>query len=465
MSSKVKGVVVLARNGDRKECYQDPKTYKYGPTESTPLGEVQAYQLGQKIRQNYFNPSSSSYIPRISADLVDLKQVHVRVKIGSEGTSVFDSTTALLQGLFPPNPKNRIALANDTVVVAPLGGYQYIPVETVEPYNDLSLESWTGCPAFEKHISRVHASDEFVKKAREAQPFLQSVRDYIFGRPATLDNIWNIYDYMNSELTHNRTYAYRLPPFSIHQARALVNYHESAIFTDTYMNGIGNIAGRTTLHSILTALERISFDHDPLQFLLIGTTYQPFISLLGMTEVTKYYPQMAGLPEYASALVIELIGGSPPDVRDFVRIKFKNGTQDDDFQTINVFGHNGDMALTEFIYRLEGAVIDSPYEWNKVCNTGYRYDAVSTGVSPFGIAANPSNGNIYGIGANLSGGNTYIPNPFEMLLGLIMTILLIAGVWMTTKFVKNRRAASKRIQLPITHEAGIERTDIKRVFY
>lgn len=36
----VKGVVVLARNGDRKECYQDPKTYKYGTTESTPLGEV-----------------------------------------------------------------------------------------------------------------------------------------------------------------------------------------------------------------------------------------------------------------------------------------------------------------------------------------------------------------------------------------------------------------------------------------
>ena len=38
--SAVKGVVVIARNGDRMECYQDPKTYKYGPTESTPFGEV-----------------------------------------------------------------------------------------------------------------------------------------------------------------------------------------------------------------------------------------------------------------------------------------------------------------------------------------------------------------------------------------------------------------------------------------
>ena len=38
--SAIKGVVVLARNGDRMECYQDPKSYKYGPSESTPLGVV-----------------------------------------------------------------------------------------------------------------------------------------------------------------------------------------------------------------------------------------------------------------------------------------------------------------------------------------------------------------------------------------------------------------------------------------
>ena len=41
--SAVKGVVVIARNGDRTECYQDPKTYKYGPTESTPFGEVRIF--------------------------------------------------------------------------------------------------------------------------------------------------------------------------------------------------------------------------------------------------------------------------------------------------------------------------------------------------------------------------------------------------------------------------------------
>lgn len=37
---EVLGVVVLARNGDRTEAYQDPVTYQPGPTLSTPLGEV-----------------------------------------------------------------------------------------------------------------------------------------------------------------------------------------------------------------------------------------------------------------------------------------------------------------------------------------------------------------------------------------------------------------------------------------
>ena len=37
---EVLGVVVIARNGDRTEAYQDPITYQPGPTLSTPLGEV-----------------------------------------------------------------------------------------------------------------------------------------------------------------------------------------------------------------------------------------------------------------------------------------------------------------------------------------------------------------------------------------------------------------------------------------
>jgi lysosomal acid phosphatase len=126
--------------------------------------QVQAFQLGALLRKEYFDESSPNYIHNIRTDLVNLDQVHARIKNGGEGRVVFDTTIALLQGLFPPTPANTIVLANETVITAPLGGYQYVPgeryicdmcrgrfpdpvaAETVEPSNDRSLESWTDCP-------------------------------------------------------------------------------------------------------------------------------------------------------------------------------------------------------------------------------------------------------------------------------------------------------------------------------
>jgi lysosomal acid phosphatase len=62
---------------------------------------------------------------------------------------------------------------------------------------------------------------------------------------------------------------------------------------------------------------------------------------------------------FASAIVIELRRGSLPDNRDFLRFKFKNGTEDD-FRTLHVFGHKADIPLTEFIYRVEVLVFVGP---------------------------------------------------------------------------------------------------------
>jgi len=91
--------------------------------------------------------------------------------------------------------------------------------------------------------------------------------------------------------------------------------------------------------------------HFNLCWTLVETTYQSFISLFRQTGITKEHPEIFGIPDYASALAIELRRGSPPDVRDFLRIKFKNGTRG--FEDVHVFGHRADIPLTEFIYRAE----------------------------------------------------------------------------------------------------------------
>lgn len=58
------------------------------------------------------------------------------------------------------------------------------------------------------------------------------------------------------------------------------------------------------------------------------------------------------IADFGSALAIELRRAPPPDARDFLRFKFRNGTHED-FRTIHVFKHHEDIPLTEFIYRLE----------------------------------------------------------------------------------------------------------------
>ncbi|KAF8883292.1 histidine phosphatase superfamily [Infundibulicybe gibba] len=425
--SKVLGVIVIARNGDRYNYYQDPNTYSAADTETTALGEVESHQLGALLRSTYLQSSSPSYIHGMRSDVVDNSEIKVRVKAGVEGTVVFDSAIAVLQGLFPPNPNNKIVLANETTVVAPLGGYQYVPVETVEPGNDRSLESWTNCPAFEKHIKNFYGSEEFKSKAKDAQPFFKGVKDYVFGRPTTLENIWNIYDFINTELTHNKTYAHRLPPTYIEQARALANFHENGVFSDKEINGIGNIAGRTILHTILTSLERIAFNGDPLQFLLLETTYQPFISLFHQTGITAEHPELKGIPNYASALVIELRRGSPPDLRDFVRVRFRNGTSDS-FKDLHVFGHHADIPVTEFIYRAENAAITSNRQWKEAC------DAKSFTMDILGKA---TGGQVHGV---LSG---------------VLAFTFFLGLFVITKFVKRSRERARQARLRLEGDESL----------
>ena len=125
------------------------------------------------------------------------------------------------------------------------------------------------------------------------------------------------------------------------------------------------------MSAVINSLQRITFNGDPVQFVLHSTTYQPFISLFHQTEIINEDPTLIGIranlhylatvyvftspvrvAEYASAFAVELRRGSLPDNRDFLRFKFKNGTNEE-FQTVRVFGHQGDIPLTEFIYRVE----------------------------------------------------------------------------------------------------------------
>ena len=46
---------------------------------------------------------------------------------------------------------------------------------------------------------------------------------------------------------------------------------------------------------MIGALQRVAFNGDPLQFMLISTTYQPFISFFHQTGVVKKHPELASI--------------------------------------------------------------------------------------------------------------------------------------------------------------------------
>ena len=55
------------------------------------------------------------------------------------------------------------------------------------------------------------------------------------------------------------------------------------------------VAGRTLLHTILRALERVSFNHDPLQFLLVETSYQPLVSFFNLTGMANQHHELKAI--------------------------------------------------------------------------------------------------------------------------------------------------------------------------
>ena len=77
-------------------------------------------------------------------------------------------------------------------------------------------------------------------------------------------------------------------------------------FLLTWVSCCPLVAGRTIMHTILTSLERIAFNGDPLQFLLIQTTYQAFISFFHQTGIINEHPELKGIRSYTSLLFLKL---------------------------------------------------------------------------------------------------------------------------------------------------------------
>lgn len=115
------------------------------------------------------------------------------------------------------------------------------------------------------------------------------------------------------------------------------------------------VAIRTLLPDILTSLQQFTNATNQQKILYLGASYKPFVSLFTMTGASDADPTLRGIVDYASALTLEVrqsSTNSTPGAYD-VRLNFKNGTQDADFRSLNMFGNAGvDSNLDDFVARL-----------------------------------------------------------------------------------------------------------------
>ncbi|KAI6129684.1 histidine phosphatase superfamily [Pisolithus croceorrhizus] len=360
------GVVLLVRHGDRMGFYQDPDTYTATATQITPLGNQQEYQLGTYLRSVYLNESSPSYIQGLSTGLFNQSQVFVQADLGGEAGVIYDSCVSLTQGLWPATTSNNITLANGTTITAPLNGYQYVPIDGIDPNNNMTLEGFQNCSTFNTHTTAFYDSPEFQEMQSQSAAFLNLLPPYLGGRSTSLENMWNIYDYINVNYIHNATFAAALPPTFLPQARALANWHEYNVFSDVSLDGTGNIAGRAIIPTIFEEFEAILDPTNPTKLFVTAISYKPFLSLFNMTGVAAANPQLAGIVDYASAVAFELRqpNGDPSEAT--VRFNFKNGS-DPQFTTYNWMNTTGDIKVTSLYNALWSSTVNGTADWCSVC--------------------------------------------------------------------------------------------------
>jgi len=150
---------------------------------------------------------------------------------------------------------------------------QYVPIESVEPANDISMEGWTSCDAFTAANQATYASAAWTSRAAAAAPALASLQGLVGARNASLINAYNMFDYINVQYIHNASFLATCSPSQLGTARDLANFHEYDLFSG---GAIDQIAITTMVPWILggsgtqAGLSTFANASSPVKFIHLG---------------------------------------------------------------------------------------------------------------------------------------------------------------------------------------------------
>lgn len=379
--------VVYTYNGDRTPLIL--------PLQNTltPFGARQLESAGSFLRQRYLAiPQGANEVDTtidgILKDNLDNSQVFI---LSMPDQYIVASAQAFMQGLYPPALDASSAFSNGTVILAPLGGYQYPQIITVgsQDPNSIYLTGDNNCLVYDEAAADYAKSPEALQTRSATQDFYTGFRsdilDGVFENPS-YDSAYLIFDYLNYGYTHNKTIREKLSDTDLARARGLADQQIDAINGNTSAdasssgNSIQTIAGRTFAAAIAELLtDNVGSSGAVGKINLLFGNFQPMVAFAALAQLPKINTEFYGLPDYGSSMVIEMysdkgngsIGYPDPDDL-YIRFLFRNGTDTSStLHTYPLFGSSDTqlLSLNDFLGNVSSFATPSVGDWCLTCQS------------------------------------------------------------------------------------------------
>ncbi|KAK7513669.1 histidine phosphatase superfamily [Phyllosticta citriasiana] len=348
VDAAVHSAVIFTRTGERTPLLQTS-----GPASLTPWGAQQAHDQGNFFRQLYVSGETNEgdatgprAIVDLSKDALKNDQIFV---LSPENDYATATAMAFMQGLYPPLGMNMsnaalldgaATLSNGSFVQAPLGGYQYPQLRTASN-NDPNLIYVAGAYGC---VNAAKDRDEYFNTAESSETKNRTGELYNNVGNAVLlgaisEESWNydraylIYDYVNYAYWHdssvqrafanNETLRGTLDPLRYladQQQWAMVNSTDPAHF-------VRSIAGQALASKILNQLYvNINTAGSAAKLSLLFGEFDPMLAFVGLTGLSDEDPDLRGIPDWASSLVVELYSDDPPGQSSNTSVVTSNST-------------------------------------------------------------------------------------------------------------------------------------------
>ncbi|KAI2635215.1 phosphoglycerate mutase-like protein [Xylaria nigripes] len=421
----VLGVYIYSRHGDRT-----PKIF--APAKLTSLGAEEIFASGSYYRNRYVASDATSPIFGLSHDIAALEQLTVTAPVD---TVLQNSAQAFLQGLYPPaGDSTSQELRNDSSVTAPLGGYQYIPVNTAagaasnaDSENSPWLQGGSECDNAVASSNNYLSSSEYAETFGESKDFymnlLPVVNSTFQADNANFKNAYAIFDYIHVATIHNQTIpaSNLLTEENLRKLQVLANIHEWNLAYNS-SDTVRAIAGATLAGQVVEALNTTIKGHGKLPLNIQFGAYATFSSFFGLAQLPADSAEFTGIVDYASSMSFELVTNASvasgyPSADDIsVRFLFTNTSAALAAPAVYpLFGQTETvLPWSRFVSEMNKFAISDMADWCQVC-----------GVNSAGCSSTLAGGASTDSGK--SSGSKGISRPVAGVIGALVTLAVILG--------------------------------------